>query len=87
MGYLGFNEMKTDKKTKQFYITNIASGDILGYIVFFPQWRKYVLVSDERQKVIYDTKCLLEIVEFLNKINQERQEELKKEKGEKDVKI
>lgn len=88
MSYLSFIEMKDDKRiTKQFYIFNVASGVIIGYIVFFPQWRKYVLVPEERTKVIFDSKCLLEIIKFLDKVNQERQIELKERKGEKNVKI
>lgn len=81
MSYLKFTEMKdNNRKTKQFYISNTVNEVVIGYIVFFPQWRKYIFTPEERTPAIYDSKCLLEIVDFLNKINQERSEELKEKK-------
>jgi len=81
--YLNFTEMTQEprKKTKQWYIS--AGGDVLGYIIFFNHWRKYIF-KPEHANVLFDNKCLLEIVEFLDKVNAERQKELKerKEKGE-----
>lgn len=77
--FIEFKEIQDVKtKTKQFYIENKASKSILGYVVFFPQWRKFVFtqILDE---IIFDSKCLREIADFCDKQTNEWKESLKEE--------
>lgn len=65
MSYLIFDQTGTSKsgKTKQWHITN-NNRDILGYICWFANWRKYTLVGVP-PNVVLDEKCLREIANFI----------------------
>lgn len=72
----------SSRKTKQWYIRNKSNITmILGYISFYPQWRKYVYHNDPQNRVILDSGCLIEIANFCKE-----QTELWK-KGLEDAKI
>jgi len=75
--YLVFDEYVTPgKKTKSYGVKNKQSLATLGVIHFWPAWRKYVFesVSD----VIFDSKCLAEIVEKLDSLTAEWRANLRK---------
>lgn len=80
MSYINFVEINdSSRKTKQFYICNIANPSlILGYIVFFPQWRKYTLKTNPQEHVIFDVTCLREIADFCEKETKQWKETLQK---------
>jgi hypothetical protein len=96
MSYIEFIEIQdSTKKTKQFYIS--ASNkvrirnksnftDVLGYITFYPQWRKYVFHPNTDVHALFDAACLLEISLFCKtQTNEWRQNLTYKE--DQDVKI
>lgn len=51
-------------KTNVWRIETKESHDILGYIKWFPRWRKYAFFPSEY--TVYETDCLMDIVYFLN---------------------
>jgi len=69
--YINFIEMNvidSKRKTKQFYVKTIKEPSIvLGYILFFPQWRKYTYHTDKQINTILDANCLREIADFCEK--------------------
>ena len=71
--YLKFVEVLSDRKTTLCKVFN-KSDELLGHIGFYPQWRKYVFVSDVTQ---YDSKCLQDIVDVLNELQQIWKDSLK----------
>lgn len=82
MSFINFVEMNdSSRKTKQFYIQNKANlTDILGYISFYPQWRKYVFIPNKAITTIFDADCLSEIAEFCKIQTNEWRKELKEKK-------
>ncbi|MDV3594171.1 hypothetical protein CMU87_17010 [Elizabethkingia anophelis] len=73
--FLIFKQYPFEGKTKRFMIHNSVNKSILGRVLYYPQWRKYVFVPIDG--VIFDSKCLIEIYEFLDNENNERKELLK----------
>lgn len=67
--FLEFVEIENPKgKTKKFQINN-KQGEMLGWIHWRSGWRKYVYGTIQAE---YDTNCLTEITDFLNKLMNER---------------
>ena len=70
MSFLIFQEIVEDKrKTKIFYIKSSRSDADLGSIAYYNRWRKYVFYPSN--DIIFDTSCLKEIIEFIEKMNME----------------
>ena len=63
MSYLDFVEEPTELKTKRWSILN-KSGGILGTIYYYNHWRNYIF-SSIGYGIMFDYKCLAEILEFL----------------------
>ncbi len=63
MGYLVFKEEYSAGKTKRFCINNL-SGETIGVIKWHAPWRKYCFHT--YPNTIFDTKCLSEIIDFIN---------------------
>lgn len=61
--YLYFGELRSKRKTKVFEVTSIAAETILGFVSFYPAWRKYVFRPGTR--TLYDASCLREIADFV----------------------
>lgn len=57
-------------KTKKYRIISMNSGETLGIIKWFPNWRKYVFFPESR--TIFDNKCLNEITQYLETLMTER---------------
>lgn len=38
---------------------------VLGYINWFPRWRKYVFTPNTEETIVFDESCLEEIIKFL----------------------
>lgn len=70
--FLDFAEVHDTGKTKVFNILS-KSGDVLGKISWFSNWRKYTFWPE--QQTIFDSKCLIEIVSFINDLMEERKNE------------
>lgn len=69
--YLDFTEATVPKgyKTKRIIVYNKKSY-MLGMIRWKGEWRKYCFFP--RIDSVFDSKCLLEIVEFIKKLMDER---------------
>lgn len=75
MSYLKFVLFENKPKTKVYDVVyndeaNDVGGLILGKIKWFPRWRKYTFQPDNY--TVWDEGCLKEIIEFLEKLKQER---------------
>lgn len=69
--YLVFQELDVSHniKTKKLRVISNTTLTILGEIRFYAQWRKYIF---EPSNAIFDSKCLTEIVTFLDSLMLER---------------
>lgn len=62
--YLVFDKSELPgRKTSAYYVKSRKSMDILGVIVFYPAWRKYVF--EPCGDTIFDCNCLSDIAAFL----------------------
>lgn len=57
------------KKTKDFIVENNRSNALLGWINWYPPFRKYAFTSADG--IVYDPACLEDIGEFLKKLMKE----------------
>lgn len=81
--YLKFVEVPSDRKTTLCKVFN-KSDELLGYIGFYPQWRKYVFYCPPGYQcetgtlnILFDSKCLQDIVDVLNELQQIWKDSLK----------
>lgn len=44
-------------------INNNKSGQLLGYIYFFPEWKQYVFSS--YNDIVFSVSCLNDIIDFI----------------------
>lgn len=71
MAFLRFVEYPNPgKKTKRWAIYNTGDSR-LGWIEFFPAWRKYVWSM--ASGAVFDISCTEEVVKFLNEHGKDRQ--------------
>lgn len=65
--YLKFKQGDTHTKQKDTHtvIFNKKSGEFLGTIYFYKQWKKWVFDSDD---AFFDAECLNEIVDYMKKL-------------------
>jgi hypothetical protein len=72
MAFLSFQEVPNPgKKTKRWKISN-SGGLTLGWIEFWPSWRKYVWSMIPGS--VFDVSCTESVVEFLKLHANDRQE-------------
>jgi len=69
--YLSFIELTPKPKTKVFAVENKQSGDLLGHVYWYAPWRKYCFFTPA-QELVFDSGCLLEILNFINVLMLER---------------
>lgn len=67
-----------DKKTKTFFILSKENRDVLGSIKWYGAWRKYSFFPADN--TLFESQCMMDIVEFMNSLMEERKE-LKKKKN------
>lgn len=60
--YLVFDELRVETKTRQWTVSSLRHGDILGHIRWHGPWRQFVLVSHD---AIFNKGCLKDIENFL----------------------
>lgn len=59
-----------NKKTDIYYIYPDSDTDILyGRIKWYNRWRKYCFYAEDN--IIWDSKCLTELINFLDKLNKD----------------
>lgn len=59
-----------NKKTNIYYIyTDEDKEVLLGKIKWYDPWRKYCFYPEDN--IVWDNKCLTELVEYLNELNYE----------------
>lgn len=56
-------------------IRNRKSGDVLGYVGYYPKWRQYV--SQLHSSAIFNNSCHRDIADFLDQLNEEKKSEAK----------
>lgn len=56
-----------NKKTDTYCITTIGTNYVIGEIKWWGAWRKYCFFPGE--DTVYDNKCMLQIMNFMNEIN------------------
>ena len=71
--YLRFEELEAKPKTKRFAVRNKTSDFILGYVKWHGPWRRYCFFTID-VFLIFDTGCLADITDFINKLMAERKE-------------
>lgn len=50
-----------------YIVENTKQGDFLGWIQYWPAWKRYVFSPDD--ETFYSPECLMEISEFLFDLN------------------
>jgi hypothetical protein len=60
--YVRFTEIEVRTKTKRWEVTS-TSGNRLGQIRFYPQWRCYVFEPDP--VTVYNAGCMSDISDFI----------------------
>lgn len=78
-----FNHYRgTPLKTKRWTIKSTQNGCKLGQIKWYAAWRKYCFLPEEG--TVFDAKCLLEIVSFIDTEMKEhrKQNRLKRQENE-----
>ena len=69
--YLNFQQCFDFKgKTKRFEIVSKSSGDALGRISWYPQWRQYTF--SPAYPTVWNVSCLQDIQNFINELMEER---------------
>ena len=70
--WLEFKEEKSKPKTKVFSLMSKCSNINLGEIKWYPQWRKYCFVQDDK---VFSDRCLLQMGFFVKKLNEGHKEQ------------
>jgi hypothetical protein len=71
--YIIFEEVTTKKKTGTWIVrSNVNINIKLGIIEWYASWRKYTFKPFN--DTIFDAGCLMEVMYFINKRMEERQE-------------
>ena len=74
---LKFKIIEKKPKTNVYLIIN-TSGCELGTVCFYSPWRRYVSIMFE--DIVVDSSCHKEISNFLDKLMEERKNEMEKDK-------
>ena len=68
--------LQENKKTNIYYIYPDSDTDILyGRIKWYNRWRKYCFYAEDN--IIWDSKCLTELINFLDKLNKDHKNKKK----------
>ncbi len=54
---------------KSYECRNNNSKDTLGYLIYYKAWKQYIF-SQSKQGCMFNSSCLLDIVDFLNQLNE-----------------
>jgi len=72
--WLEFREKAGKPKTKVFSVWSKSSDCELGIIKWHPAWRHYCFFPTIEFETIHSDRCLLEISQFISKLNEEKKE-------------
>lgn len=73
-----FDQTPDNRKTKVYELCNSQNErDYLGEIKYNTKWRKYCFYPIDY--TVFDSKCLMDIVKFINTLNEERTKSVKYE--------
>jgi hypothetical protein len=77
--YIRFEKDETfsGKKTYYYYCVNKKSGNDLGFIKWYPQWRQYCFFVNSLNifnSKIFSVVCLKDITHFIEQLMAEREE-------------
>lgn len=63
--FLEFRDIAAEfgKKTRRWTVLSKRDQVVLGHIVYYPHWRKYVFAPIDQ--TLFDHKCLADIQQFL----------------------
>ena len=73
-----FLEFKKAKEFDGYNVWNKKTGEIIGEIYYYPQWKKLIFGTIE-DDIVLSGDCLIDIGHFINKLDKE----MKAMKGEK----
>jgi predicted N-acyltransferase len=74
--HIYFDELEPKAKTKQFAVRNVvSSGDILGYVKWYSQWRRYCFFTIPSSGIVFDEGCLSDIQDFIKNLMLERKKQ------------
>jgi len=62
--FITIEESRISAGRPEYRITNNKSGDILGYVVYYPTWRQYVF-SQADEGMVFNNTCLRDVVDFM----------------------
>ena len=68
--YIKFELCEQKKKTAVYSVMQSDALFVLGFIKWFPAWRRYCFYPEEG--VIFDASCLKAIIDFIEKLMEER---------------
>lgn len=68
--YIEFKEVPSNKKTSTYQVVSKEGAGVLGEIKWYASWRKYSFFP--AANTLYETKCLTDIVEFIDHLMDER---------------
>jgi len=61
LAFVDDGPVKKGAKTRQFSVYNKANRSLLGYVKWFPNWRKYCFFP---LNSLFDDKCLMQVATF-----------------------
>ena len=64
------------RKTRQWQISSIRSGDFLGWVGWYGPWRQYCFYPDGG--AVFNGECLLSIVKFLKEATAEHKRKIRR---------
>jgi hypothetical protein len=76
--HIYIEEGASKPRTKVFYVYATLSGQLLGEVSWYGNWRQYTFLVYQRS--VYDSGCMDAISEFTKKINKEHKEMRKAER-------
>jgi len=66
--WIEFKEVLSKGTTKTFQILAKENGAILGQIKWYGAWRKYCFWPSPGSITVFETQCLGDIINFINKL-------------------
>lgn len=83
--WIEFKELEPKKKTRVFQVWSKCSNCELGQIKWHPAWRHYCFFvcgsTTYYDTYIFSDRCLLEMSEFITKLNQEHKRKKPLDRG------
>ena len=66
-GYIKFDQVPNPgRKTDRWVCRNKTSGDIIGMVGWYPEWRRYAFWPERFREPIFSAGCLIDIADFIN---------------------